>query len=117
MLSLRYMEVLFKDKLNLFILLIQAPVIAVLTFFVMGNNLPRDLVYFVIALVAVWFGTSVSAREIIREHAIYNRERMVNLGIMPYVGSKLFVLGIIVGIQCLFLFLPLKLLDLTGLMP
>jgi ABC-type multidrug transport system ATPase subunit len=116
-LSIRYLGVLFKDKLNLFILLVQAPVIAILTFFVMGQNLPRDLVYFVLALVAIWFGTSVSAREIIREHAIYRRERMVNLGILPYLGSKLFVLGIIVGIQCFLLFIPLKLLDLAGLMP
>ncbi len=117
MLSLRYAEVLFKDKMNLFILLAQAPVIAVLTFFVMGNNLPRDLVYFVIALVAVWFGTSVSAREIIREHAIYNRERMVNLGLIPYLASKIFVLGVIVGVQCFLVFIPLKFFDVTGLMP
>jgi len=70
-----------------------------------------------LSLVAVWFGTSISAREIIRERAVYNRERMVNLGLMPYLFSKLFVLGIIVGIQCLMLFVPLKFLDFTGLMP
>ncbi|MCD9185213.1 MAG: FHA domain-containing protein [Pyrinomonadaceae bacterium] len=116
-LSRRYAEVLFKDKLNLFILFAQAPIIAVLTFFVMGANQPRDFVYFVLSLVAVWFGTSVSAREIIRENAVYKRERMVNLGILPYLASKLFVLGIIVGIQCILLFVPLKLLDLVGLMP
>lgn len=115
-LSRRYLEVLLKDKLNLFILFAQAPAIAVLTFFVMGSTRPRDFVYFVIALVAFWFGTSVSAREIIRERPIYRRERMVNLGILPYLGSKLFVLGIIVGLQCILLFVPLKLFDLVGLM-
>ncbi|HTK38136.1 MAG TPA: FHA domain-containing protein [Pyrinomonadaceae bacterium] len=116
-LSRRYLEVLFKDKLNLFILFAQAPAIAVMTFLVMGNDSPRDFVYFVISLVAIWFGTSVSAREIIRERPVYRRERMVNLGILPYVGSKLFVIGIIVGVQCLMLFVPLKLFDLVGLMP
>ena len=116
-LSRRYLNVLFKDKLNLFILLAQAPAIAILTFLVMGANAPRDFVYFVLALVAFWFGTSVAAREIIRERPIYRRERMVNLGILPYLGSKLFVLGIIVGLQCILLFVPLKLLDLVGLMP
>ncbi|MBC7898934.1 MAG: ABC transporter permease, partial [Saprospiraceae bacterium] len=80
-------------------------------------NQPRDFAYFVLALVAFWFGTSVSAREIIREQPVYRRERMVNLGILPYLGSKLFVLGIIVGLQCLMLFVPLKLFDLLGLMP
>jgi ABC transport system ATP-binding/permease protein len=116
-LSRRYWEVLFRDKLNLFILFVQAPIIAVLVYFVMGANQPRDFAYFVLSLVAVWFGTSISAREIIRERAVYNRERMVNLGLIPYLSSKLFVLGIIVGIQCLMLFLPLKFLDFTGLMP
>lgn len=115
-LSRRYLEVLLKDKLNLFILLAQAPIIALLTFFVMGSTKPRDFVYFVLALVAIWFGTSVSAREIIRERPIYRRERMVNLGILPYLFSKLFILGIIVSIQCLLLFLPLKFFDLTGAM-
>ena len=116
-LSRRYWEVLFRDKLNLFILLAQAPIIAVMLFFVMGKDQPRDFAYFVLSLVSVWFGISVSAREIIRERAVYNRERMVNLGLIPYIFSKLFVLGIIVSIQCLTLFLPLKLLDLAGLMP
>ncbi len=116
-LSRRYFEVLLKDKLNLFILFVQAPLIAILTFFVLGNNLPRDLAYFVLALVAVWFGTSVAAREIIRERPVYGRERMVNLGLIPYVGSKLLILGIIVSVQCLMLFVPLKFFDLTRLMP
>ena len=115
-LSRRYWEVLFRDKLNLFILLAQAPIVALLTFFVMDDDQPRDFLYFVLSLVAVWFGTSIAAREIIRERAVYNRERMVNLGLMPYVFSKIFILGIIVGIQCLMLFLPLKFFDVVGLM-
>ena len=115
-LSRRYWEVLFRDKFTLFILFIQAPIIAFLTYLVMGENQPRDFVYFVLSLVAVWFGTSVAAREIIRERPVYNRERMVNLGLIPYVFSKLFILGIIVGVQCFLLFAPLKFLDFTGLM-
>jgi ABC-type multidrug transport system ATPase subunit/pSer/pThr/pTyr-binding forkhead associated (FHA) protein len=115
-LSRRYWEVLVRDKFNLFILFMQAPIVAFLTFLVMDADQPRDFVYFVLSLVSVWFGTSVAAREIIREKAVYARERMVNLGLMPYVFSKLFILGIIVGIQCLMLFLPLKFLDFAGLM-
>jgi ABC transport system ATP-binding/permease protein len=115
-LSRRYAEVLIKDRLTLLILLAQAPIIAFLTFFVMGAEQPRDFVYFVLALVAVWFGTSVSAREIVRERPIYRRERMFNLGIFPYIASKIFVLGVIVTVQCLLLFVPLKLFDLVGLM-
>ncbi len=116
-LSRRYFEVLRKDKLTLFILLAQAPIIALLTFIVMGSDRPRDFVYFVLSIVAIWFGTSDSAREIVRERFVYKRERMFNLGLVPYLFSKLFVLGILVFIQCLLLYVPLKLFHFTDLMP
>ncbi|OLE55775.1 MAG: hypothetical protein AUG51_02265 [Acidobacteria bacterium 13_1_20CM_3_53_8] len=115
-LSRRYFEVLSRDKFNLLILFGQAPLIAFLTYLVVGAKSPRDFPYFMLSLVAIWFGTSVAAREIIRERAVYTRERMVNLGLMPYVGSKLFVLSMIVGLQCILLFGTLKFFDLAGLM-
>ncbi|QYO66989.1 ATP-binding cassette domain-containing protein [Leptolyngbya sp. 7M] len=115
-LSRRYFEVLLRDKLNLAILFLQAPIIALMTFLVIGAKSPRDFVYFVLSLVSIWFGTSVSAREIIRERPVYRRERMFNLGIIPYLASKFFVLGVIVFIQCLMFFVPLKFFDLIGAM-
>lgn len=115
-LSRRYFEVLSRDKFNLLILFGQAPIIALLTYLVVGAKSPRDFPYFMLSLVAIWFGTSVAAREIIRERAVYTRERMVNLGLMPYVGSKLFVLSMIVGLQCILLFGALKFFDIAGLM-
>jgi ABC-type multidrug transport system ATPase subunit/pSer/pThr/pTyr-binding forkhead associated (FHA) protein len=115
-LTRRYLEVLTRDKFNLLILFGQAPIIAFLTFLVVGDKLPRDFPYFVMALVAIWFGTSVASREIIRERAVYTRERMVNLRLLPYVGSKLFVLAIIVSLQCLLLYCSLKFFHYTGLM-
>lgn len=114
-LSQRYLEVLSADKFNLLILFGQAPIIAFLTYLVVGPKAPRDFIYFILALVSLWFGTSVSAREIIRERAVYKRERMVNLRLLPYVGSKIFVLLLIVGLQCLLLFATLKFLNLLGL--
>src|SRR5437588_3306356 len=115
-LTRRYLEVLSRDKFNLLILLGQAPVIAFLTYLVVGAKSPRDFPYFVLGLVALWFGTSVASREIIRERAIYARERMVNLALLPYVGSKLFVLALIVSFQCLLLFGSLKFMHYAGLM-
>jgi ABC-type multidrug transport system ATPase subunit len=115
-LARRYMEVLGRDRFNLLILFGQAPIVAFLLYLVVGRDVPRDFPFFVLALVAVWFGTSVAAREIIRERAVYNRERMVNLGLLPYVGSKLFVLSMIVGVQCVLLFGTIKLFDLAGMM-
>jgi ABC-type multidrug transport system ATPase subunit/pSer/pThr/pTyr-binding forkhead associated (FHA) protein len=115
-LARRYMEVLGRDKFNLLILFGQAPIIGLLTYLVVGRNQPRDFPFFMLALVAIWFGTSVSAREIIRERAVYNRERMVNLGLLPYVGSKLLVLTLIVGLQCILLFGTMKALHYAGWM-
>jgi len=115
-LTRRYLEVLTRDKFNLLILFGQAPIIAFLTYLVVGAKAPRDFPYFVMALVAIWFGTSIASREIIRERAVYTRERMVNLRLLPYVGSKLFVLAIIVSLQCLFLYGSLKFFHYTGMM-
>ena len=115
-LTRRYLEVLSRDKFNLLILFGQAPIIAFLTYLVVGAKSPRDFPYFVLALVSVWFGTSVASREIIRERAVYTRERMVNLRLFPYVASKLFVLALIVFLQCILLFVSLKFLHYVGLM-
>ncbi len=115
-LTRRYLEVLTRDKFNLLILFGQAPIIAFLTYLVVGAKAPRDFPYFVMALVAIWFGTSIASREIIRERAVYTRERMVNLRLLPYVGSKLFVLAGIVSLQCVALYGSLKFFHYTGLM-
>jgi ABC transport system ATP-binding/permease protein len=115
-LTRRYLEVLSRDKFNLLILFGQAPIIAFMTYLVVGSKSPRDFPFFMLALVSIWFGTSVASREIIRERAVYTRERMVNLRLLPYVASKLFVLALIVSFQCLLLFGSLKFLHYSGLM-
>ncbi len=48
---------------------------------------------FIMAFAAVLFGTINGAREIVKEAPIYRRERTVNLGILPYMFSKIAVLG------------------------
>src|SRR5205085_9107268 len=55
---------------------------------------------FILVLSAIWFGTSNAAREIMRERAIYIRERMVNLGLFNYVMSKFALLALICIAQC-----------------
>ena len=112
----RYARVLLSDKINLAILFGQAPIIGFLTYLVVAKDDPRDFPYFVLALVPLWFGISVAARELVKERSIYRRERMVNLSLLPYVGSKLLTLSWIVCLQCLMLFLTLKTLHFLGVM-
>ena len=59
-----------------------------------------SITVFLLALSALWFGCSNSAREIVGEWAIYHRERMVNLKIPSYVASKFAVLGGLCILQC-----------------
>jgi len=57
-----------------------------------GLNAERAL--FIISFIAVLFGCINGTREIVKEASIYRRERTVNLGILPYVFSKILVLGV-----------------------
>jgi ABC transport system ATP-binding/permease protein len=63
------------------------------------NDQTRAIYFLVIA--AIWFGISNAAREIVSEQAIYRRERMVNLRITNYVGSKFVILALFGLVQCI----------------
>ena len=174
LLSMRYIELLKNDKINLSILLLQAPIIAVILFLLLTfqqghgtfdptsvvqcptgrditqpisksnpqvsikcqrvvdalqtsqgqqfaasrNETPAQVlqdsiatgsggdaqkILFIMAFAAVMFGTINGAREIVKEEPIYRRERTVNLGIVPYMFSKIVVLGILCLLQSLIL--------------
>lgn len=109
-LTLRYVDLVLADRKNLLILLLQAPLIAVLLGLVCsleGDAVVRaqleGTIAFLLILSAIWFGTLNSAREVVKELPIYLRERSVNLGIAPYLLSKLLPLAILCLLQCLML--------------
>ena len=56
-------------------------------------------IVFLVALFAVLFGCINGTREIVKETAIYQRERAVNLGLISYMASKVVVLGILALLQ------------------
>ncbi len=64
-----------------------------------GNSVNAQTALFIIAIAAVLFGCINGTREIVKETSIYRRERTVNLGIFPYVASKLLILGILALVQ------------------
>ena len=66
--------------------------------FEVGVNLATTM--FVMALAAIYFGCSSTAREIVNELPVYRRERMVGLSILAYIGSKVTVLVGVCAIQC-----------------
>ena len=68
-------------------------------FIVPGQSGDAQRIIFLICFVAALFGCINGAREIVKEAAIYRRERIVNLGILPYMFSKIVVLGALALLQ------------------
>ena len=162
LLSMRYIELLKNDRGNLMILLLQAPIIALILFLLaapdvfshtnivncppnaqvpqtvpnkfdcqnvvnalktpqgqisaarrhltvdqalqksfnpLNSGANAQKILFIMAFAAVMFGCINGTREIVKEEPIYRRERTVNLGIMPYMFSKIVVLGILCLLQ------------------
>jgi ABC-type multidrug transport system permease subunit len=105
-LSRRYLDVLAGDTVNTGLLLLQAPILAMLISLAFGDiggvaltEAQQFQIRFALALAAIWCGTTNAAREICKERAIYLRERMVNLRIESYVLSKIAILTLLSLIQ------------------
>lgn len=107
----------FKDRVNTALLLAQAPVIGLLLVGVFGEQLNTETklddfsawsqlargvssCVFQLIVAALWFGCSNAVREIVGEWAVYHRERMVNLRLLPYVAFKFAILGALCLVQC-----------------
>ena len=98
-LTIRYFNIKLNDRVNTFVMIGQAPIIAGLICLIFKDISPA--VPFLLAVSAVWFGTNNAAREIVGESPIYKRERMFNQGIVAYMLSKITVLGTFAAIQSL----------------
>lgn len=90
----RYRACLLGDLGTVALLVAQAPFIGWLCTLVWGS-VERDTpsLYFVMSLSAVWFGCIAACREIVRERAIFERERFFGVGPLAYVSSKARVLA------------------------
>ncbi len=75
------------------------------------------ILQFIVVMIVLWFGCNNAAKEIVKEEAIYGRERAVNLGIVPYLASKFLVQGLITAFHALVLMVlvygTLELLQMT----
>lgn len=116
----RYAESMMRDRRNLALLLIQAPIIGL--FLVMVAK-PTDFMpppaaaieqaaafgipaaklapalSIMLAATATWFGAINSAREIVKEMPIFLRDRLSGLKVAPYLLAKVIVLSVLSLIQ------------------
>jgi ABC transport system ATP-binding/permease protein len=104
----RYVAVIASDR-NFMIMLGVLPVVLGLLIRAVGSTSPRGLVgpnnadassvLLTLIICACFIGTANSVRELVKERAIYSRERAAGLSSGAYLLSKLIVLGLITGVQ------------------
>jgi ABC transport system ATP-binding/permease protein len=126
-LSSRYLHIIMRDKKTLILLLAIAPVLSAMDFVtwkrdlfdpVTGSATKVVTMLFMACLVGVLVGTITSVREIVKEDAIYRRERMVCVKVFPYVASKIAVGSIFALYSAFILFLSKVLaVDFSHLSP
>jgi ABC-type multidrug transport system ATPase subunit len=105
-----------RDRAQGIILLLQAPLLAVLlglVFSTLQFSSPGEFsqrlmphavgVDFLMVIAAIWFGCNNVARDIVGEWTVFQRERMVGLKLPSYVFSKLAVAAVFSFFQCLML--------------
>ena len=106
LLSQRYWQLVIRDHTSLMLALLSGPITILVTAFSLGGEIPVSIdksyvfeLLFIFSCIAIWIGLSNSIQEISQESAIYFRERLLNLGLLPYLGSKLLIRGGIVLLQ------------------
>jgi ABC-type multidrug transport system ATPase subunit/ABC-type multidrug transport system permease subunit len=114
-LTKRYFDLTRRDRVNLALALLTAPIgISLIPLairdknpLILGSEADPSLaplalrVLFVFTCAAIWVGLSTALQEVVKEAAIYLRERLVNLGLIPYLGSKILILGGLALLQTL----------------
>lgn len=86
----RYGKILVRDRANLALIVLQAPLIAILLSLVFGGDtrfLPLSF-YFCVTISSVWMGGVNSVREIAREWELYDREFRAGLSPWAYASAK-----------------------------
>jgi ABC transport system ATP-binding/permease protein len=106
-LSARNLRILSRDRASLILMLLTAPLISLLDF-ILAIGLGRDLFAFedgnlnnvIISLVVlinngIMVAGLAQMRELVKEREIYRRERLVNLRLMPYIMSKVWLAALL----------------------
>jgi ABC transport system ATP-binding/permease protein len=109
--SIRNFRTKFYQKRMLFITLLVGPLTAFILGFILRNrtsshylfsgNMNLSIYYYTSILISFFFGLIGSAREIMKEKHILNKEEYLNFSRFSYVNSKITFLFIIAGIQTL----------------
>lgn len=89
----RYNRILLRDRKSIFLMAMQAPLIAVLLCIIFGNGtdfLPLSF-YFCVSISSIWIGGVTTVKEFARDWAFMSRDYHNGLSINAYVVSKLVI--------------------------
>jgi ABC-type multidrug transport system permease subunit len=106
-LARRYATLLLRDRRNLIILLGQVPLLALLiaigfsarTFAPTGSRIDATTFLFVTIITVLWLGSIAAAREVVKEKAVFLRERAVGVSVSAYLIAKVTVLLVLCVLQ------------------
>lgn len=96
----RYWDIWLGEPGTLALLLAQAPIIAGFIVTAWRDAKETPTLHLFLCLAALWIGCMNACREIVKELAMFKRERHVGLGVLPYAFSKMWVLGILDLVAC-----------------
>ena len=106
-LSARNIKILTRDRSSLILMLVAAPLVAMLDLIIapLMGSAPFDvktgdaanaaITLFLMTIYCLLVAGLSQMREFVKEADIYKRERLVNLKIIPYVGSKIWVAALL----------------------
>ena len=103
-LSQRYFKLVLNDRQRFLLLMLQAPLLAVLIAVVADGNQNKlytvtQSLLFALSCVAFWIGMLNSIQEICKERTILKREYMAGLSLSSYLFSKILILGLMCLVQ------------------
>ncbi len=125
LLSQRYWKLVRRDHISLILALFSGSITIFLTRLSLAKDQPLSIVnqplpmqaalalrlIFIFSCIGIWIGLSTSIQEIVKESGIYCRERLLNLGLIPYVGSKLMVRSGIAVVQTILMTIAVTLFE------
>ncbi|MBO3457916.1 ATP-binding cassette domain-containing protein [Aetokthonos hydrillicola Thurmond2011] len=105
LLSQRAFQLALRDRSSLIFSLVSGPIAIALTAWILHDQTPLKKlnplelsqnplalkVLFIFSCIGIWIGLSSSVGEIVKESGIYARERLINLGLFSYLGSKILI--------------------------
>ncbi|MBW4444782.1 MAG: ATP-binding cassette domain-containing protein [Plectolyngbya sp. WJT66-NPBG17] len=123
LLSQRYGQLILRDRISLLLTLLTGPIGITLIRLAIAGKTPLIQVspaeamqaslalrtLFIFSCIAIWVGISCAAQEIVKEAAIYARERLVNLSLVSYLGSKLLIRSAIALLQTILIVVAIAL--------